>query len=253
MLSAVVIAQNNADTIAPCVESLAFADEVIVVDGGSDDDTAAAARAAGARVVVNPWPGFAGQRRFALSQCRGEWVLSCDSDEEVTPELAREIRATLTEGADGYWIPRRNQFLGRWIEHGPWARDRVLRLFRRERARVTDSRVHEGIAVDGSNAELSSPLLHRTHRTLSESISRLNRYTTLECRDRLERRRVGLADVLVAPLGVFLKYYVIRGTWRAGVHGLILSAVTAMYKSVLYLKIYLAQRGGGIDTDGRLS
>lgn len=255
-LSAVVIAQNCVDTIARCVSSLGFADEVILIDGGSDDGTAAAAAGAGARVVVNPWPGFSAQRRFALEQCRGEWILSVDSDEEVTAELAEEITAALSRRGEvsGYWIPRRNAFLGRWIEHGPWARDRVLRLFRRDRGRVTATRVHEGVVVDGPTGTLAHPLLHRTHRTLSESVDRMNRYTSLESADRAGRRRVGLVDALIPPLGVFVKYYVVRGTWRDGVHGFLLSAVTAMYKSVLYVKTFLLQRdgGGSVDTRGKL-
>lgn len=244
LLSAVVIAQNNADTIAECVASLSFADEVVVVDGGSEDETAALAARAGARVVVNPWPGFAAQRRFSLAQCAGRWILSVDSDERATPELGAEIVTTLRDPGDsaGFWIPRRNEFLGRWIEHGPWSGDRVLRLFRRDRGRITDRLVHEGVVVDGPTGELRFALEHRTHRTIAESIERLNRYTSLESRDRIDRRRVGIADMLFPPAGVFFKYYVIRGTWREGVHGLLLSGITAMYKTVLYIKTYLLQR-----------
>ncbi len=243
-LSAVVIAQDNADTIERCVRGLSFADELIVVDGGSEDGTGDIARAAGARVVTNAWPGYAEQRVFALKQTTGEWVLSCDSDEEVSPELAEEIQAAIAspDGMSAFWIPRRNQFLGRWMDHGPWAGDRVLRLFRRDRGRVTDRRVHEGVVVDGNTRVLTEPLLHYTHPTIAESIGRLNRYTTLESRDRASRRRVRLCDAFVPPVGVFFKYYVVKGSWRDGVHGFLLSAITAMYKSVLYVKTYLRQR-----------
>ncbi len=215
-LSAVVIAQDNADTIERCVRSLSFADEVIVVDGGSEDGSDQLARNAGARVVTNAWPGYAEQRVFALAQARGEWVMSCDSDEEVTPELAAEVEAAITSPGDtcAFWIPRRNQFLGRWMDHGPWAGDRVLRLFRRDRGRVTDRRVHEGIVVDGNTRPLTSPLLHYTHPTIAESIGRLNRYTTLESRERALRRRVRLVDAFIPPVGVFFKYYVVKGSWR---------------------------------------
>lgn len=243
-LSAVVIAQNNADSITRCVESLAFAGEVIVVDGGSHDGTAEAARAAGARVVVNPWPGFSAQRAFAFAQARGEWILSCDSDEAVTPELADEVRRIVdsSPAENGFWIPRRNRFLGRRIDHGPWARDRVLRLFRRECGRVTDRRVHEGVVVDGATGTLVHAIDHHTHRTLSESVARLNRYTSLEAPERAGRRRVGVVDAVFPPLGVFAKYYLLRGGWRDGIHGFLLSAITAMYKSVLYIKTGLLQR-----------
>jgi len=249
-LSAVVIAQDNADTIGRCVRSLSFADEVVVVDAGSDDGTPEIAREAGARVVTNPWPGFAAQRRFAIEQATGDWVLSVDSDEEVSEELAREIPAAIASAGAvcGFWLPRRNQFLGRWMDHGPWSGDRVLRLFRRDRGAVTDRRVHEGIDVDGETAALSAPILHYAHRTIGESVRRLDRYTTLEARDRAGRRRIRIVDVFVPPAGVFVKYYLVKGSWRDGVHGLVLSAITAMYKSVLYVKIYLLQREEAFDT-----
>lgn len=248
-LSAVVIAQDNADTIGRCVQSLSFADEAVVVDAGSEDGTPDLAREAGARVVTNPWPGFAEQRRFAIGQAKGDWVLSVDSDEEVSAELAREIPAAITSAGAvcGFWLPRRNQFLGRWMDHGPWSGDRVLRLFRRERGAVTDRQVHKGIQVDGETAALSAPLLHYTHRTIDESVRRLDRYTTLEARDRAGRRRIRVVDVFVPPAGVFFEYYLVRGAWRDGVHGLVLSAITAMYKSVLHVKIYHLQREAAFD------
>lgn len=249
-ISAVVIAQNNAAIIARCVESLAFADEVVVVDGGSADGTAEAASTAGARVVANPWPGYAAQRAFAFAQARGEWILSCDSDEAVSPELAAEVRRVVDASPpeNGFWIPRRNYFLGRRIDHGPWARDRVLRLFRRGHGRVTDRPVHEGVEVEGGTGVLTGPMDHYTHPTLAQSVARLNRYTSLEARERAGRRRIRLIDAVVPPAGVFVKYYLVRGTWRDGIHGFLLSAVTAMYKSVLYVKTWLVQQGRDIDT-----
>jgi glycosyltransferase involved in cell wall biosynthesis len=247
-VTCLVLAQNCAPVLARCLHSLSFADDLLVIDGGSRDDTVAVARALGARVVVNPWPGFAAQRRFALSQARHEWVFFCDSDEEVSPELDAEIRIVLARargaGApNGYKVPRRSQFLGAWMDVGPWALDTPLRLFRAAGARVTEASVHEGIQVDGPVALLASPLFHYTHTTLAESISRLNRYTTLEARDRVERRRVSMLDPLFSPAGVFLKYYVVRGCWRAGMRGYLLACTTAIYKMVLYVKIRELQSG----------
>jgi glycosyltransferase involved in cell wall biosynthesis len=247
-LTAIVIAQNAAAHIGRCVSSLSFAAEVLVVDGGSADDTTAIAERHGARVVVNPWPGFAGQRRFALARAAHEWVLACDSDEVVTPELAREIADTIEAAGRpgartpaGYRVRRRNQFLRAWMDVGPWSHDWQLRVMRRGAARVTDASVHEGYAVDGPVGALSSPLLHYAHPTLSESIQRLNRYTDLEAADRAGRRRVGALDALVLPAGVFFNYYALKGCWRAGVPGLLLAATTAMYRSILYVKLRLLQ------------
>ena len=239
-LSAVVLTQNNAPILARCLKSLSFADEIIVVDAQSLDDSARVARASGARVVERAWSGFADQRRFGLAQARHPWVFVCDSDEEVTPELARAIAAAVATPAQasplGYRVRRHNQFLGRWMDFGPWARDTQLRLFRADSVQVTDVPVHESYSVDGRVATLAGFLNHYTHATISESIQRLNRYTTLEARDRAGRRRVRALDPLVLPAGVFFKYYVRKGCWRAGVEGFLLASITAMYRAVLYMK-----------------
>ena len=246
-VTCLVLAQNSSPVIERCIRSLSFADDVLVVDGGSHDDTVAIAESLGARVVVNAWPGFAGQRRFALAHARHDWVLAVDSDEEVTPALALEIATALPKADEsapgGYRIPRRSQFLGAWMDVGPWARDTPLRLFRAGATRLTEASVHEGFLVDGRIDTLVSPLFHYTHTSLGESIERLNRYTTLEARDRVNRRRIHALDPLISPVGVFLKYYLVKGCWRAGMRGFLLAAVTAMYKMVLYVKIRELQTG----------
>jgi glycosyltransferase involved in cell wall biosynthesis len=247
-LSAVVLTQNVASRVARCLEALAFADEIVVVDACSDDGTDAVARDLGARVVQNPWPGFAAQRRFGIEHARGDWVFMCDSDEVATPELAAEMRAVV-DGAwsgtpDGFRIRRRNHYLGRPIRHGPWAGDTQLRLFRRGAGSVTDQSVHEGVVVDGPAGVLDAPLDHYTHDSLFDSVERINRYTTLEARDRAGRRRVGTLDPLLPPVGVFLNYFVRRGGWRDGMAGFMLAVTTAMYKALLYVKIRVIQRGG---------
>jgi len=247
-VSALVIAQNAAGIIGRCVDSLAFADETVVVDGGSSDATREIAAARGARILHNPWPGFAAQRRFALAQARHEWVFVCDADAEVTSELAAAVRAVVEsreEGPRGYRVHRRNQFMGAWVDRGPWTDDWQLRLARRGAVRVTEASVHEGYMVDGPVGKLHPPLNHYTHPSLSESIRRMNVYTSLEARDRAGRRRVGALDAAVAPAGVFFNYYVAKGCWRAGVRGYLLAATTAMYKSVLYIKTRELQRKAG--------
>jgi glycosyltransferase involved in cell wall biosynthesis len=240
-VTCLVLAQNCAGILPRCIRSLSFADDVLVVDGGSHDDTVKIAVSMGARVLVNPWPGFAEQRRFALKHAKHEWAFFCDSDEEVSQELAFEMKAALFARGAGapraYRVPRRSQFLGAWMDVGPWAHDTPLRLFCARFARVSEASVHEGIQVDGPAGLLSSPLFHYTHTTLAESIRRLNRYTTLEANDRVFRRRITIIDPLVSPVGVFLKYYVVKGCWRAGMRGYLLACVTAIYKMVLYVKI----------------
>lgn len=250
-ISAIVLTQNNAAIVERCIRSLGFADEIVVVDAESIDDTAAVARALGARVVEHAWPGFAEQRRFALSLARNTWVFMCDSDEEVTTELAREIVAAVAASAEqgggapnGFRVRRRNQFLGRWMDVGPWARDTQLRLFERSAVHVADVSVHESYRVDGRVETLAAALNHYAHPTIADSVQRLNRYTTLEARDRASRRRVGALDPLVLPAGAFLNFYAFKGCWRAGVEGFLLAATTAMYRAVLYVKIRSIQRAG---------
>src|SRR5690625_4755128 len=147
VLSVIIITKNEADNIADCLDSVAFADEWIVVDSGSTDDTCRIAREKGADVVsTSDWPGFGPQKNRALERASGQWVLSIDADERVTPELAAEIQAVLQQPrADGYYIARLSNFCGRWIRHSGWWPDYVLRLFRRESARFTDSLVHESV------------------------------------------------------------------------------------------------------------
>jgi glycosyltransferase involved in cell wall biosynthesis len=244
-LSAVVVAQNEEKNIERCLRSLRFADEIIVVDAYSEDRTAEIARALGARVLSRAWDGFAPQKQFAIEQTEGDWILLVDADEEASGELAREIRSVVdgdpAAPAAGYRVRRENFFMGAPMRHGPWRDDYNVRLFRRGRGSVSRRPVHEGIVLSGEAGTLQAPLFHYTHQTLSESFLRLNRYTTLEAVDRAARRRIGLFDVAVPPFGVFLRYYIIGGCWKAGARGFLLSAITAMYRSVLYAKTYHLQ------------
>jgi glycosyltransferase involved in cell wall biosynthesis len=247
-----VLSQNEENNLPRCLRSLKFADEVVVVDALSEDSSPELARAHGARVIQQQWMGFSRQWQFAIDHAQGDWVLLCAADEEVSAALAEEILQALSQPADrcGYQIPRRSQYLGDWMDHGPWAKDAQVRLFRKGRGRIAERAVHEGIILQGPVGRLSNPVYHYTHQTIAESVARLNRYTTLEAGDRAERRRIGVADFVLSPFAVFCRYYLSKGCWRAGFRGFVLSAVTAMYKSVLYMKIYFLQRapGSGRDT-----
>ncbi len=243
-LSAVILSQNEEHNLPRCLSSLEFADEIVVVDALSEDDSVKIAGRYGARVFSKPWEGFAPQWQYAIDQALGEWVLLCAADEEVPSSLAREIRHTIEANprCQGYRLSRQSQFLGEWMGHGPWAKDSQLRLFKRGSGRISPRSVHEGVRIEGEVGGLHEPLYHFTHQTISESIARLNRYTSLEAKDRQHRRRIGIFDFVFPPFGVFFKYYVSRGCWRAGIRGFLLSAITAIYKSVLYMKIYYIQR-----------
>ena len=147
-LSAVLITRNAAAVLESCLDSLAFADEIVVVDSASTDGTRELAARKGARVVQKEWLGFGRQKQFAVEQAKHDWVLCLDADERVSPELARSIRAALAApGSPVYRMPRRNRFLGRWLSHGEGYPDWIVRLFDRRRARWSEDPVHEQVVA----------------------------------------------------------------------------------------------------------
>jgi len=184
-LSVVVVTLNEEERIRACLESVAWADEVIVVDAESHDKTAAIARELTDHVFVRPWPGFAAQKNFGIDQAHGEWILSLDADEVVSPALREEIQAELAAAGrhQGYSVPRRNVFWDRWVRHGGLYPDWQLRLFRRGRGRFVARAVHESVVVDGSVGRLRGHLEHRSYRDVADFLERTDRYTTLAADD----------------------------------------------------------------------
>jgi glycosyltransferase involved in cell wall biosynthesis len=238
-----IITQNEHNNIRECLESVRWADEIVVVDAESSDDTRSICAEYTDRIFVRPWSGFAAQKEFALNQCRSDWVLSLDADERVRPDLREEIQGLLTgtPKEDGYRVARRSYFLGRWIRHCGWYPGYQVRLFRRNRVRMIKSRVHEGFEVQGPMGTLEYDLDHFSHPTLFSSIQKLNRYTSLEALDRLDRRQVHAIDFLTHPLAEFLKKYIRLQGFRDGSHGYLLSWISALVKMVLYMKIWHLQ------------
>lgn len=254
MLSVILITQNEAHNLPACLESVAWADEVIVVDGGSTDASVEIARRYTPHVYINPWPGFAEQKRFALRKATRPWVLSIDSDERVPDALRHEIMDVVQRApaaVDGYAIPRLSTFLGKFIRHAGWYPGYQLRLFRRGRAQVTNAAVHEGFVVPGKVSRLQNHILHFTHRTLAESIDRLNRYTTLEAPGRADRKQIHWWHFIAHPLAAFFNKYIALRGYRDGLHGFLLAAITAMVKMTLYMKIWEWQTQSGQRPDDR--
>ena len=179
-ISVAIITRDVAPELDRCLASLAFADEVVVLDQGSTDDTAAVCARHGARLHQGAWEGFGRTKQAAVALCRNRWVLSIDSDEEVTPELAAAI-AALPEAPPeaAFALNRLSRFLGRWIHHCGWHPEYVVRLFDRERAGFNAKPVHEGIETSGAVGRLSGLLHHYTYETMEQYIDKLNRYTTL--------------------------------------------------------------------------
>jgi len=247
-LTVTVIAWNEEERLRACLESVGFADEIVVVDAESSDKTASLAREFTDKVWVRPWPGFAAQKNFALDQATGQWVLSLDADERVTPELAARIRSIVTaqDVAAGYLIPRRNIFWGAWVRHGGLYPDYQLRLFRRGAGRFAENAVHESVRVDGPVQTLAEPLLHQSYRDLEDFVRRSNRYSTLAAADWLRRgRAVSVSGLIMKPLGRFLSMYIMRRGFLDGWRGLVLAVLYAEYVFLRMAKAWEARRAPG--------
>lgn len=240
-LTVTLITLNEAANIAAALASVAWADEILVVDSASTDDTVAIARAAGARVDVKPWSGYSAQKNYAASLASHDWILSLDADERVTPSLAAEIKALLaTEPpARGYRIPRISHYLGRWIRGTDWYPDYQLRLYDRRAARWNGRPVHESVAVDGQPGRLGHDLQHFPYRDISDHLATIDRYTTLAADQmRREGRVPSLAAVALHPPFAFLRNYLLRGGFRNGGAGLIVSGLNSYY---VFLKLAKAR------------
>ena len=243
-LSAIIITRNEAANIGDCLDSLAFCDERIVVDAASSDGTLMIAKEKGARVATHGWNGFGAQKNYALSLAQGDWVLSIDADERVTPELAREIRKAVEEGgADGYEIPRRSSFCGRMMRHSGWFPDRVLRLFRRDKGRFTDDIVHERIVCDGIVARLKEPLLHFSVARLEDAIRRIDQYSTLGAETlAASDRKISFFSGVTHGVGTFLRVYLLKLGFLDGAAGFMLAVANAEGAYYRYMKAWLARQ-----------
>jgi glycosyltransferase involved in cell wall biosynthesis len=240
-LSAFVITRNEAPRIGACLAAAApVADELVVLDSGSDDGTADLARAAGARVEVRPFDGFGTQKQAALDLCRGDWVLSLDADEIVTPALAAAIGTAVSDpaAADGYAVRRELWYLGTRLRFGGTGGDWVLRLARRTRARFTPDPVHERLEVSGRTGRLAGPLAHHKYRRLAEHVAAMNRYTDLiAARKAAAGRRFRAWHLGRIPAELFLRL-VLRGGVLDGRAGVVHAAMASFYGFLKYAKLW---------------
>ena len=242
-LSVIIIAKNAEATIRRCLESVAWADEIVVVEHGSADRTAGICREVGAKVHQTPdWPGFGPQKNRALELARGDWVLSLDADEWVTPELRADIgRAIASPGGNtAFRFPRRSSFCGRFMRHSGWWPDYVTRLFRRGTARFSDALVHEKVVVSGAVGTLKPPLLHESVTDLDQMLVKMNAYSTASARAFHENgRRASLVTALVHGGWMFFRTYVLRAGFLDGREGLMLAIANAEGSYYRYLKLML--------------
>jgi glycosyltransferase involved in cell wall biosynthesis len=239
-LSVTIITLNEAANIDACLASVAWADDVLVVDSGSTDDTVARAKAAGARVEIRAWPGYSNQKNWAAEQARFDWILSIDADERVSPALAEEIRARIAAhpSVAGFRVPRVTWHLGRWIRTTDWYPDYQLRLYDRRHARWKPKRVHESVEADGPVDTLTHDLEHYAYRDISHHHATMHRYTTLAAEEMFERgRRASVVDLVLHPPAAFLRNYVLRRGCLDGSTGFIVSAMNAYYVFLKFAKL----------------
>jgi glycosyltransferase involved in cell wall biosynthesis len=240
-LTVTIITRNESANLADALESVRWADEVVVVDAESTDDTTAIARRFTDRVLVRAWPGYVAQKNYAAEQACHDWVLSLDADERVSPALAEEIRARLAVPPDeaGFRVRRASFYLGRWLRSTDWYPDYQLRLYDRRRARWAGQYVHESVTPDGPVGTLRGELLHHPYRDISHHLQTIDRYTTLAARQAAEQgRHASALDVLVRPVLAFLRNYVVRLGFRDGGVGLVVSLLNSHYVLLKFAKLW---------------
>ena len=243
MLSVIVITKNEAAHIGQCLQSVCWADEIIVLDSGSDDDTVAICRHYTDRVYETDWPGFGIQKQRALDKATGDWVLSIDADEVVTAELRAEIEVAIAQAQfNGYEIPRLSSYCGKQIRHGGWWPDYVLRLFRRDAGYFSDAAVHEKIIVQGTVARLTSPFLHDTAVNLEEILRKVNSYSSLGAQMLHEKGvRSSISKAVFKALWTFNRTFWLKAAFLDGYQGLMLSVSNAEATYYKYAKLWEVQ------------
>lgn len=211
-LSVILITHNEAANIRPCLESVAWADEIIVVDSGSTDGTPEIAKGMGAQVHSHDWPGFGPQKNRALGYASKDWVFSIDADERVTPEQRAELERAMQAGrADGYFCPRISQFCGTFIHHSGWYPDYVLRLFKRGRGRFSDSLVHESIVLEGRSEKLKISLLHYSYLTMNDVERKVEHYSNAAAQQMFQAgKQSSLIRAVLNGGWAFIRTYIVR-------------------------------------------
>ena len=240
MLSVIIITKNESHAIAECLQSVAWAEEIIVVDSGSTDDTVNISSQLGAKVTTTKdWPGFGEQKNRALAIATQPWVLSLDADERVTPELQAEIKKVISNNVDAsYKMPRKSSYCGQFIEHSGWSPDYVTRLFKRGFAEFSDDLVHERLIPQHPTQALKNPLLHLSYNNLEEVIDKINRYSTAGAEMSFNQgKSAGLTSAVAHGIWAFMRTYLLRLGFLDGKMGFILAVSNAETTYYRYLKL----------------
>ncbi len=239
-LSVAIITKNEAENIPACLESVRFADQIVVVDSGSADDTVEIASGFGCDVFVEKWRGFGLQKQFAIDKCKHRWVLVLDADERIPAETATAIKDIVLNPSNettGYSFPRKNWFQGRWIRH-LWGGDRVVRLFRKGSGQMTPDAVHESVTVNGAVKALDVPIEHFTESNLSKILSKIDHYSTLGAQEAFNNdRKATIWSALFRAVLTFFQNYFLKLGILDGAQGLILSILDSVNKFFKYAKL----------------
>jgi (heptosyl)LPS beta-1,4-glucosyltransferase len=240
-LSVAIITKNEAKNLPDCLESIAFAEQIVVVDSGSTDDTVKIAREFGSDVFIETWRGFGPQKQFAIDQCRNAWILILDADERIPGDTAQEIIRIISDSSTmvaGFSFTRKNFFQGRWIKHAGWWPDRVVRLFQKNRGRLTQAQVHESVEVDGFIVELGYPIEHFTESSLSKVLQKIDQYSTIGAEESYRGGRT--SSIWFAAFRAkltFFQNYILRLGFLDGPQGFTLAITDAVNKFFKYAKL----------------
>jgi len=245
-ISACIITYNEEENIRACLESVKWADEIVVVDSYSTDNTFDIAKEYSKHVIQRSWPGHVAQKNNTLVYATNEWVLSLDADERISPELREEIEAELqkkTLSWDGFNMPRWTFYLGRWIRHGGWQPDIKLRLFKKSKGRWGGKDPHDKVILDGKAKRLKSPIYHYNYKDLSHQITTIESYSRISSAELYkERKKFRYSDLLLRPPFRFLRDYFLKQGFRDGWPGLIIAVNTSFYVFTKYAKLWELQK-----------
>lgn len=266
MLSVAIITYNEEDNIRDALESVKWADEIVVLDSFSTDRTLDICKEYTDKVFSSEWEGFSEQKNKAVSLTTGQWVLVLDADERVTEELKNEIISIVKntssdknypsptplpdvsgEGmrgrGDGYYVPRKNYFGNKWMKHGGWWPDYTLRLFRKEKGFFEKREVHEALKVNGKTGYLKNPLEHYTYKNIKDYLKRMDRYSTLAASELFKNgRRANVFDITIRPVAAFLKMSFLRLGILDGIYGIIIAGLYSFYTFNKYSKLWEMRR-----------
>jgi len=247
-VSVCIITRNEAHNLPRCLDSVSFADDVVVLDCGSTDETVSLARQRGARVYVEEFRGHVRQKQRAVELAAHDWILALDADEELSSPLAEEVQRVLAadgSGPSAYALPRRTFAMGGFVEHGGWWPEWRTRLFDRRQAHWTGRDPHDRVEVrEGEVARLSGPLHHYNYRDLRHHLEKVNAYTSTMAEGLAdEGRRFRLGDLVFRPAGRFVRMYLLRQGFRDGLRGFALAVIGAFYVFLKYLKLWERERG----------